>query len=305
MTARRLASPIVVAALMMLCCGILDAQRSPSRAAAATPEPMTAERFLERARAGTQRYRKTQDAAIADGYKPVGVEFPAMGVHWVHLGRVLEDSLIPERPSILIYVTIDGEPRLAGVAYSDLLRDGESPPSFLAAGHWHEHNGTVADESFPLTHQSMLGSAVSSERSASDMRLAVLHAWLWLPNPAGVFVTDNWSLPGARLGLSVPDATPRDALHALALATDEDGYLLLTLRTGLGLSPNEETAVSQVLARQRMLAMREASAAHRTRRFAPGQANRLATLWSATWTELERALPRKAQQLRALRRQLT
>ena len=137
------------------------------------------------------------------------------------------------------------------------------------------------------------------------MRLAVLHAWLWVPNPAGVFVTNNWSLPGTRLGLSVPDATPRDALHALALAGDEDGYLLLTLRTGLGLSPNEESAASQVLARQRTLAVREANVAQRAHRFAPEQATRLASLWAATWTELERALPRKAAQLRALRHQLT
>jgi hypothetical protein len=185
-----------------------------------------------------------------------------------------------------------------------LLRDGEAPPSFLAPGRWHEHNGTVADESFPLSHQSMLGSSASSGQSAADMRLAVLHAWLWMPNPAGVFVTDNWSLPSARLGLSVPDVTPRDALHALALASDEDGYLLLTLRTGLGLSPDEESAVGLVLAKQRTLAVREARAAQQAHGLSPSGANRLAALWSATWSELERALPRRAAGLRALRRQL-
>ena len=83
-----------------------------------------AERFVAAARAGTTRYR-SRDAAIADGYKRVGVEFPAMGEHWVSLARIMEDTVVAERPSVLIYVTVNGSPRLAGVAYTDLLEPGE------------------------------------------------------------------------------------------------------------------------------------------------------------------------------------
>src|SRR5688500_11371632 len=127
-------------------------------------------KFLARARAGTSRYRD-QDVAVADGYKPVGVEFPAMGTHWVHLGHILEDSLIAERPSVLIYVNVGGMAQLGGVAYTDLRTANEPPPSALSPGGWHEHNGTVAEESFPLAHD---GSDHSTGMlDDPEMRLAV------------------------------------------------------------------------------------------------------------------------------------
>ena len=283
-------------ACVILCCvaGTAGAQASANGEAAAT------QRFLTRARAGTNRYR-SQEAAIADGYKRVGVEFPAMGEHWVHLGDVLEDTLTPERPSILIYVNVDGQPRLAGVAYTDLLHAGDARPRFPAPGMWHEHNGTVADESFPLAHEA---TSLVADDGDAEMRLAVLHAWIWTPNPAGVFVTDNWSLPLLRLGIGAAPSTPRDALHALALAADEEGYLLLTLRTGLHLSAREEAAASAVLAAQRSRATREASAVKVAGRLTSQTTVRLVSVWSDTWTALERALPGRAAQLRALRMQL-
>ena len=65
-------------------------------------------------------------AAIADGFRPVGVEFPAMGEHWVNLARVMADTLDPAMPPVLIYVMVNGKPQLGGVAFTDLLGRGES-----------------------------------------------------------------------------------------------------------------------------------------------------------------------------------
>ncbi|MGH7627661.1 MAG: hypothetical protein ACREOJ_20390 [Gemmatimonadaceae bacterium] len=39
----------------------------------------------------------------------------------------------------------------------------------------------------------------------------MLHAWLWLPNPAGMFASDNWALPFVRAGVPVPLADPSAA----------------------------------------------------------------------------------------------
>ena len=281
----------------------LPAQAAAHHGKSGARSATTTEQFIARARTGTARYR-SQDAAITDGYKPVGVEFPAMGQHWVHLGRVLEDSLIPERPSVLIYATIGGEPRLAGVAYTDLLDEGDAPPSFLAPGGWHEHNGSVADESLPFAHESARRPSAAGSAAESEMRLAVLHAWLWTTNPASVFVTDNWALPSLRLGVPVAASVPRDALQALALADDEDGYLLLTLRTALGLTTAEEAAASNVLSAAKSRAEHEQAAARKARRLTPETTARLVSLWASTWSELERALPRRVAPLRALRRQL-
>ena len=55
-------------------------------------------------------------------------------------------------------------------------------------------------------------------------RLAILHAWVWAPNPDGVFVTDNWTLPFVRLGLVLPNADDRNASRAASLVTDAEYY---------------------------------------------------------------------------------
>ena len=308
----------VAAAFALLAVAPVHAQGAPraSREHARDPEgvvggagvvgaaslDVATQRFLARARAGTKRY-ESQDAEIADGYKLVGVEFPAMGEHWVHLGDVLEDSLIAERPSVLIYVTVQGKPHLAGVAYTDLLHPGEPRPAFPAAGMWHEHNGSVADESFPLTHEAMQ-MASSGGGDGDALRLAVLHAWLWTPNPAGVFATENWSLPLLRLGMTAAPGVSRDALNALALALDDDGYFLLTLRTGLRLTAAEEDVASGVIAGQRARAEREAGTVQADGRLTAAATVALGRVWADTWVSLGRSLPSRTAQLRALRLQL-
>ena len=298
---RRVRRRIVSFAVAMILPCALGAQGTARQTHPARAATGSADAGLARARAGTSRYRN-QDVAIADGYKPVGVEFPAMGTHWVHLGHVLEDSLIAERPSVLIYVNVGGKAQLAGVAYTDLRTANEPPPVALSPGGWHEHNGTVADESFPLAHDAAGHS--TGMLDDPEMRLSVLHAWVWIANPAGVFVTDNWTLPPLRLGIAVPAGTPRDALHALALATDEDRYLLLTLRTGLALSRTEEAAALAVLSEQRALAMTEAAAIRAAGRLTRESSAQLVSRWTTTWLALERALPRRAAALRALRQRL-
>jgi hypothetical protein len=188
------------------------------------------------------------------------------------------------------------------VAYTDLRTANDPPPTALAPGGWHEHNGTVADESFPLAHDA--SGHATPMLDDPEMRLSVLHAWIWIANPAGPFVTDNWALPSLRVGIAHAPATPRDALRALALATDEDRYLLLTLRTGLDLTAAEEAAALATLSEQRAHAMREVAEVSRASQLTPESSARLVARWAATWTALERALPRRVAQLRILRQRL-
>ena len=120
------------------------------------PDANTA--FVAAARAGAARYR-SRDAAIADGFRPVGVEFPAMGEHWVNLARVMADTLDPAMPPVLIYVMVNGKPQLGGVGFTDLLSRGESVGRVPGARFWHEHNGSITEESFPLQHHMGLSQA--------------------------------------------------------------------------------------------------------------------------------------------------
>ena len=77
---------------------------------------------------------------------------------------------------------------LVGVAYAVPLGPGEVPPDApVSASGWHTHQGTLDDEGLNGRHAGM-------DMGRGD-RVAVLHAWVWLPNPAGTFEAQNWLLP--------------------------------------------------------------------------------------------------------------
>ena len=176
--------------------------------------------LVSAARAGTARYRD-QAAAIEDGYRAVGPDFPGMGVHWVNKGLLLTGTVDPAHPPVLEYADFGGRPTLVGVAYAALVTDSAPQPLLpVPAGAWHTHAGTVDEESFLMSHAGVH----SAHSQTHGPRLAVAHAWIWLANPAGLYETDNWALPCARLGFTPPAGLSADAGRALALASGATAY---------------------------------------------------------------------------------
>ena len=252
--------------------------------------------FVRIARAATARYA-SRDAAIADGFRRVGTDFPAMGEHWVNLPQVMADSFTPARPSVLTYITVAGTPRLAGVAYTRLLAPNEQPPDFAPArGHWHEHNGSIVEESF------LAGHGTSSPHG--DLRLAILHAWIWIDNPDGLFVTDNWSLPFARLGAAAPNGT-HDVARSATLATSAAEYYRQAIDEALAPSSDERARLEGILAAYQEQASAALRPATDRGRLTPDEVDRLASLWPQLWHALETALPARAPALREVRHRVT
>jgi hypothetical protein len=238
--------------------------------------------FVGAVREATARYRD-RSAAIADGYRQIGPDFPSMGQHWISVPLVVRDGVDPLRPPILEYVTVGGKPVLAGVAYVQLIRDGmpESPLPAPAAA-WHYHAGSVDEESFILGH---VGGGHATD-STGRPRVAVLHAWVWLDNPAGIFATDNWTLPWYRLGIEAPPGSggPSAAGSAAALAAGGESYFLTLLRLRNGLSSDRAEQVGTILARYgREWRRRLASVAERRQ---PQPVAELADGWSRLEAEL-------------------
>ena len=175
------------------------------------PAQDTTPAFLERARSGTGKYRD-QSTAILEGYRRIGPDFPAMGEHWIRLDLLFDGKIQAEQPEILTYISVGGKARLTGVAYALPLLPGESPPDLPAPKEaWHDHFRTIEDEThLPLHHPPAAG---------DEPRITMLHVWLWLPNPDGLFATDNWTIPYARLGSTRPEYAPPSAAAALSLMT--------------------------------------------------------------------------------------
>lgn len=157
-------------------------------------------------------------AAISAGYRRVGMDFPSMGEHWVNPSLVLEERFDVARPAILTYTVVRGRPLLLGVVYAIPLAPGQEPPAaFGPEALWHEHNGSVEEESLLPEHHSM-------PSSASGTRLAILHAWVRAPNPEGVFAAENWALPFLRVGLDAPVGFPKGAARAISLLSGGEQY---------------------------------------------------------------------------------
>ncbi len=173
--------------------------------------------FAARARPGADRFRD-QTTAIDAGYRRVGMDFPSMGEHWVNTSALYEGRFDIGKPSMLSYGMIEGRPVLLGLVYALLLRPGELAP-LVPGGRsmWHDHSGTLGEESALPAHHGGV-----SDTSAT--RLVVLHAWVGVPNPAGLFVADNWALPYVRAGVPIPNPVSIVAARALSLLSGAKEY---------------------------------------------------------------------------------
>lgn len=249
----------------------------------------SASAFVENARAGTEKYRD-QAAAIRDGYRRIGRDFPAMGEHWIRINLVFDGRFDPSRPEVLNYVVIDGKPRLLGVGYAMPLLAGESAPSGPAgADAWHDHFRTVEDETV-LPHHHHGG------RSAPDgPRLAMMHAWIWSPNPEGVFAADNWTIPYLRLGLTPGDNAPPSVAKALSLASGGRSYFEMSIDAATEGETVDKDRVKAAFNRAQ-LAVEAIVRETRGASIGEREISTLARVWTDMWEAIDEALGRDARQ---------
>jgi hypothetical protein len=200
--------------------------------------------FVAATRAATSRYQD-QRVALQDGYRRIGPDFPSMGEHWLNRTLVMRAEVDPARPPILEYILVNGQPVLAGVAFAKLVY-GAAPESPIPAppSAWHYHAGSVDEESFIASH-----AAQTNTDSAVGPRIAVLHAWIWTENPAGLFATDNWALPWLRLDMDPPasGAKPDSLTLMAALAAGGEHYFSTMLRLRYFLDPSAADRVAEIL----------------------------------------------------------
>lgn len=158
--------------------------------------------------------------AIAAGYRRIGPDVPSMGEHWINPRIVVADSFDVTQPALLTYIKVGGRPVLTGVVYAVPLTAGQAPPAMFGGdAMWHEHNGTLDEEALLPDHH-------TAPSGATGTRLAILHAWLWSPNPQGMFATDNWTIPFLRRGLEPPLELAERAGRALSLLSGAEEYYL-------------------------------------------------------------------------------
>ena len=139
-------------------------------AAALRAEPAAYNTVIAELRRTTARYHNV-DAALADGYIPVGEcevhegEDPG-GIPYANLDHLLDGAIDPSRPDALLYEPdTDGRLTLVGVelAVPYPMWMAADPPTLL--GH--------------------------TFRREDDMGVFGLHVWVWRHNPDGMFAWGN------------------------------------------------------------------------------------------------------------------
>lgn len=186
--------------------------------------------FLRRGRIATEAYRRLA-AAVADGFRPMGADAPAMGRHWVSFERLFDGEIDAERPEILMYAMVDGRESLVGIGFGYVAGAGEDsapPANPFHPDAWHRHSGRLDMESHRMDHigPGLGGAGPAAREGEAGAGVSVLHAWVWVENPAGVLEPNNWALPYSRLALSRPESTTPEADRALSLASGGADFLI-------------------------------------------------------------------------------
>jgi hypothetical protein len=234
--------------------------------------------FIERARQATERF-KDINVAVAENYVKIGPDFPAMGEHWVKGELIMKGELDPARPAIVTYATLNGVPALTGAVYAITLRAGESPPVIPNGAQWHDHVGTIDEESLLFGHD--------REAGGEELRLVVMHAWIWVPNPSGTFATDNWALPFARLGLRAPLVIHADVARAVSLLSGSTDYFARLFASVGELDESETIRVSNILERQRDVVEKWWRSRDASSDLSPDDLARLGALWTQLESDVE------------------
>jgi hypothetical protein len=235
--------------------------------------------FIESARAATAKYQD-RSVAIADGYRQIGSDFPAMGEHWINIGMVFDGKFDAAHPEVLTYAVVSGTPQLLGVAYALPLLDGESAPDWpVSKDNWHDHFRSLEEETALPQHH-------TPGRAGDEPRLTMLHAWIWLANPAGMFAADNWAIPYLRLGIRPAQGAPDTAAKALALVSGGAEYFSASVHASTPLTSTEGKKVDAAFARSRVAVE---ALLHRTSVAMPtlSELESLSAVWTKLWKEID------------------
>jgi hypothetical protein len=261
----------------------LDAQTPPGCRRGAVP--LSGAAFAECARIAAEKYQD-RSKAISDGYRPIGRDFPAMGEHWIRIGLVFDGVVDPTRPEVLNYVLVDGKPKLVGLGFAAPLLAGELAPEAPAGRDaWHDHSRTIEDETVLPHTDPAHGRVHAHEGAGPGARLAMLHTWLWAPNPDGVFATDNWGLAYVRLGLTVPAASTTESAKALSLLSGGVDFFAEQFAAQPRPAPLDRAKIDAILREARL----KVEALMQVRRTSELTAVELSSL-ASIWNELERIL---------------
>jgi hypothetical protein len=125
-------------------------------------------------RQATARYHRVE-VAEDDGYEPFGPCVPGMGYHYLNWGLLLNGTVDPARPEILVYEPQkNGSLKLVAAEFMVRAEDWDpyhDEPPMLGSREFDDHR-PLGSGGPPFPHYQ-------------------LHAWVWMNNPDGIYSPFN------------------------------------------------------------------------------------------------------------------
>ncbi|MXU65671.1 hypothetical protein [Oceanomicrobium pacificus] len=205
-------------------------------AALVLPLPASAQSSRAQLAEVAEALRKYTDirTAKAEGWKAFGGDEPLMGQHFYPPNGpdyVAGDKLDFSRPNNLMYTEIDGRMVLTGAAFVVRLGPDDPLPDGFAgrADRWHVHDFQKAIDA-ATEDRPVLGGIANwwldrtyYSKGDNRARLAMVHAWVTMPNPDGPFADFNRLLAYRKLGLPDSWASGASIESARGLVLAQEG----------------------------------------------------------------------------------
>lgn len=211
---------------------LYESGRSTDEVRMSREELGTLVKQLDTVRDSTERYRDV-DVALADGFIPSSDEVPNMGVHFVSARRSLDGAFDPAAPEILLYVHDEfGEWELVGTAFvlPIPLVSPDHPEAFAGPlDNWHVHYNLC-------TGPDVASQSATPDECRSDGGIWVpaygwmIHAWVWVDSPLGVFSMWNTNLPPTGQSSQIRESRSEDG--PLSLSVENFGLPTTQIKAG-------------------------------------------------------------------------
>ena len=192
-------------------------------------------RQLDTVRESTEKYQDFE-VALSDGFTPSIDQTPNMGAHFVHRGRENDGVFDPSKPDFLLYIRDEVTKwKLAGTGFLQPrhLVGEDHPEAFVGPlDNWHTHYSLCSHFRGPFS---------ATEEDCRDLGGLwadsfgwMIHAYVWVDNPMGVFAMWNPNLPPVMPAERVRDTQTYEPLQEGEVALTIDRFSLRDAQIKVG-----------------------------------------------------------------------
>ena len=200
---------------------------------------------LDRIKSATERYRNF-DLARINGYKQSTEQIPNMGAHFLNTSLVIDGVFDPEKPEILLYAKNDQDNwELVGISFVQPINlVGFDHPDIFEGplDNWHVHYELCTGDKI-RSHSSTQQECIDDGGVWVPAYGWMIHAWVWVDNPMGVFSMWNPNVPPVARKLESTEVFAKDNTSHIK----DFGFENITLNKGAVLQwTNTDTVVHTV-----------------------------------------------------------